>query len=89
MMCDEKLEPNATKNMVRGEAYRLGLTFHLGYDMILNLIKVEGISPEYMSERCFFQFQTSAGIPNLRSGEELDSNARTRSRTNAVNNSTR
>ncbi len=24
--------------------------------MILNLMRVEGISPEYMLERCFFQF---------------------------------
>lgn len=68
MMCDEKLEPQAAKEMVKGEADRLDSAFHLGYNMILNLMKVEGISPEYMLERCFFQFQSSAGIPMLESG---------------------
>jgi len=68
MMCDEKLEPNSAKEMVKGEADRLDSAFHLGYNMILNLMKVEGISPEYMLERCFFQFQSSAGIPKLEEG---------------------
>jgi len=32
---------------------------------VLNLMKVEGISPEFMLERCFFQFQSKNGIPLL------------------------
>ncbi|TFK65981.1 antiviral helicase [Pluteus cervinus] len=69
LMCDEKLEPPAAKEMIKGEADRLDSAFHLGYNMVLNLMKVEGISPEFMLERCFFQFQSSAGIPQLE--EEL------------------
>ncbi|CAK5275699.1 unnamed protein product [Mycena citricolor] len=69
MMCDEKLEPSAAINMVKGEADRLDSAFHLGYNMVLNLMKVEGISPEYMLEKCFFQFQSNAGVPQLE--EEL------------------
>ncbi|KAF8509169.1 ATP-dependent RNA helicase [Hysterangium stoloniferum] len=65
MMCDEKLEPTVAKNMIKGQADRLDSAFHLGYNMVLNLMKVEGISPEYMLERCFFQFQNNAGIPVL------------------------
>ena len=65
MMCDEKLEPTAAKDMIKGEADRLDSAFHLGYNMILNLMKVEGISPEFMLERCFFQFQSNAGVPLL------------------------
>jgi ATP-dependent RNA helicase DOB1 len=68
MMCDEKLEPAAAKNMVKGEADRLDSAFHLGYNMILNLMRVEGINPEYMLERCFFQFQNQNGIPRLDEG---------------------
>ena len=68
MMCDEKLEPAAAKNMVKGDADRLDSAFHLGYNMILNLMRVEGISPEYMLERCFFQFQNQTGIPHLDEG---------------------
>lgn len=68
MMCDEKLEPAAAKGMVKGEADRLDSAFHLGYNMILNLQRVEGISPEYMLERCFYQFQNQAGVPRLEEG---------------------
>ncbi|KAI0718441.1 antiviral helicase [Cerioporus squamosus] len=63
MMVDEKLEPAAAKEMVKGEADRLDSAFHLGYNMILNLMKVEGISPEFMLERCFYQFQNNAEVP--------------------------
>lgn len=68
MMCDEKLEPAAAKEMIKGQADRLDSAFHLGYNMILNLMKVEGISPEFMLERCFLQFQSNAGIPVLEDG---------------------
>lgn len=68
MMCDEKLEPSAAMNMIKGEADRLDSAFHLGYNMILNLMKVEGVSPEFMLERCFFQFQNNANIPVLKEG---------------------
>ncbi len=70
MMVDEKLEPQAAREMVHGEADRLNSAFHLGYNMVLNLMRVEGISPEYMLERCFFQFQNAASIPGLQ--KELD-----------------
>lgn len=69
MMCDEKLEPPAAKNMIKGEADRLDSAFHLGYNMVLNLMKIEVISPEYMLERCFLQFQSNAGVPMLEDGE--------------------
>ncbi|KIY47752.1 antiviral helicase [Fistulina hepatica ATCC 64428] len=65
MMVDEKLEPAHAKQMVKGEADRLDSAFHLGYNMIMNLMKIEAISPEYMLARCFFQFQNNAGIPQL------------------------
>lgn len=68
LMCDEKLEPSAAKTMVKGEADRLDSAFHLGYNMVLNLMKVEGISPEFMLERCFHQFQSLANIPTLQKG---------------------
>ncbi|KAF9004640.1 rRNA-processing arch domain-containing protein [Cyathus striatus] len=79
MMCDEKLEPSAAKTMVKGEADRLDSAFRLGYNMVLNLMKVEGISPEYMLERCFFQFQSSAGIPKLQ--DELRQEEEAKSKT--------
>ena len=68
MMVDEKLEPSTAKNMVKGEADRLDSAFHLSYNMILNLMRVEGVSPEYMLERCFFQFQNTTSVPKLETG---------------------
>jgi ATP-dependent RNA helicase DOB1 len=65
MMVDSKLEPATVKDIVRGEQDKLNSAFHLGYNMILNLIRVEGISPEYMLERCFYQFQNTASVTGL------------------------
>ncbi|KAL8827286.1 MAG: hypothetical protein Q9170_007072 [Blastenia crenularia] len=73
MMIDEKMEPAIAKDIVRGEQDKLNSAFYLGYNMILNLMRVEGISPEFMLERCFFQFQNSASVPQLeRERSELE-----------------
>ncbi|MCJ1225469.1 ATP-dependent RNA helicase mtr4 [Toensbergia leucococca] len=65
MMIDEKMEPGVAKEIVRGEQDKLNSAFHLGYNMILNLMRVEGISPEFMLERCFYQFQNTASVSGL------------------------
>lgn len=65
MMIDEKMEPQVAKGMVKGQADRLDSAFHLGYNMLLNLMRVEGISPEFMLESSFFQFQNAALVPVL------------------------
>ncbi|KAH3679533.1 hypothetical protein WICPIJ_008582 [Wickerhamomyces pijperi] len=65
MMIDEKMEPQVAKGMVKGVADRLDSAFHLGYNMILNLMRVEGVSPEYMLEHSFYQFQNAASVPQL------------------------
>lgn len=63
MMIDEKMEPAVAKDMVKGESDRMNSAFHLSYNMILNLLRVEGVSPEYMLEKCFYTFQNDANIP--------------------------
>lgn len=65
MMCDTKLEPEAAKGMVKGQADRLDSAFHLGYNMVLNLMRVEGVSPEFMLQKCFYQFQNTMNVPVL------------------------
>lgn len=65
LMIDEQMEPTVAKGMVTGQADRLDSAFHLSYNMILNLLRVEGISPEFMLERCFFQYQNQDKIPEL------------------------
>ncbi|KAJ8996351.1 ATP-dependent RNA helicase mtr4 [Exophiala dermatitidis] len=65
MMIDEQMEPTVAKEIVRGEQDKLNSAFYLGYNMILNLLRVEGISPEFMLERCFHQFQNTASVSGL------------------------
>ncbi|KAK4549673.1 ATP-dependent RNA helicase mtr4 [Oleoguttula mirabilis] len=65
MMIDEKMDPTVAKGIVRGEQDKLNSAFYLGYNMILNLTRVEGINPEFMLERCFFQFQNAASVSGL------------------------
>lgn len=45
------------KLMIAGEALSIESQFHLGYNMLLNLLRVEGANPEYMIQRSFYQFQ--------------------------------
>ncbi|KAH3900580.1 probable ATP-dependent RNA helicase DOB1 [Saccharomycodes ludwigii] len=86
MMIDEKMEPQVAKGMVKGQADRLDSAFHLGYNMILNLMRVEGISPEFMLEHSFYQFQNAASVPvmekKLKVLEEQNSNLEIEDETN-------
>lgn len=75
MMIDEKMEPAIAKDIVRGEQDKLNSAFHLGYNMILNLMRVEGISPEFMLERCFYQFQNTASVSGLEKGQWMKPSA--------------
>ena len=65
LMVDAAMDPAVAKDIVRGQQDRLNSAFHLGYNMILNLMRVEGISPVYMLERCFYQFQHAADATEL------------------------
>lgn len=67
LMLDEKLEPLTCKSMIKGEADPLNSAFHLTYNMILNMLRVEEMNPEYMLEKSFFQFQNNASLPILES----------------------
>jgi superfamily II RNA helicase len=55
---------------LQGESDNLYSSFHLKYNMILNMTRVEGISPEYILQRSFYQFQNTACLPVLEEGKE-------------------
>ncbi|XP_038207970.1 exosome RNA helicase MTR4 [Zerene cesonia] len=65
LMIDQKVAPATVKGMVQGKADPINSAFHLTYNMVLNLLRVEEINPEYMLERSFYQFQNQAAIPDL------------------------
>lgn len=65
LIIDEKVSPDTVRDIVQGRPDSLNSAFHLTYNMVLNLMRVEEIDPEYMLERSFFQFQNQAAIPEL------------------------
>lgn len=65
LMIDEKVSKAVGKDIVQGLANPINSAFHLTYNMVLNLLRVEEINPEYMLERSFFQFQNQSAIPGL------------------------
>ncbi|XP_034939443.1 exosome RNA helicase MTR4 [Chelonus insularis] len=65
LMIDEKVSPSVGKEIIQGKADPINSAFHLTYNMVLNLLRVEEINPEYMLERSFYQFQNQATIPIL------------------------
>lgn len=65
LMIDEKVSKTVGKEIVQGKPDPINSAFHLTYNMVLNLLRVEEINPEYMLERSFFQFQNQSSIPDL------------------------
>jgi ATP-dependent RNA helicase DOB1 len=55
LMLDEKMDPPAAKTMLKGAADYLNSSFHLGYNMLLNLIRVEEADPQFR-DFCFAEF---------------------------------
>jgi ATP-dependent RNA helicase DOB1 len=64
-MIDEKMEPAVAKDILKGTADPLNSAFHLGYNMLLNLMRVEGGDPERMMQLSFHQFQNERAAPAM------------------------
>jgi len=65
MMMDEGIDPIKAKDMIKGHSDSLNSSFHLGYNMVLNLMRVEGVDPETLMRKSFWQFQQTMSIPRL------------------------
>jgi ATP-dependent RNA helicase DOB1 len=50
---------------IKGVSDPLSSTFHLGYSMLLNLMRVEGADPEHVIKRSFYQFQHDRALPQF------------------------
>jgi len=51
--------------MLMGKPDALNSSFHLGYNMLLNLLRVEGVDPEYLIKKSFHQFQSDKCVGSL------------------------
>ena len=65
MMIDGKMEPVDAQNMVRGTADPIHSEFHLGYNMLLNLTRIEGGEPTHLIHRSFLQFTDTLQTPAI------------------------
>eukprot|EP00854_Cymbomonas_tetramitiformis_P010413 gene10413-12314_t len=60
-----RLEDPIAKQMVKGKADTLYSAFHVGYNMIINLTRQEGVTTEWLIRHSFRQFQTENALPAL------------------------
>ncbi|CAG2107236.1 unnamed protein product [Medioppia subpectinata] len=65
LMIDEKMSPSVGKELIKGKPDFLNSAFHLTYNMVLNLLRVEEVNPEYMLQHSFYQFQHYSEYPKL------------------------
>jgi len=65
LMMDEKISPSSGRELLKGLPDPINSAFHLTYNMVLNLLRVEEVNPEYMMERSFHQFQNYSKIPEV------------------------
>ena len=67
MSVNGKLCPNLILFFLscKGQADPLNSAFHLTYNMVLNLLRVEEVNPEIMLEKSFYQFQNYASVPGM------------------------
>jgi len=70
MMIDKKMEPADCKVMLRGQADPLFSAFVLGYNMLLNLLRVEDANPEYIIRRSLMQFQAALETPKIQAEKQ-------------------
>ncbi|KAF0989817.1 hypothetical protein HZS_1505, partial [Henneguya salminicola] len=65
LMLDDQTPIKTLKSILSGSADPLNSAFRLTYNMILNLLRIEGINPEHMMQKCFYQHQLSSRVPEI------------------------
>ena len=64
-MIDEKMDPDITKNMIYGASDPLFSSYHVSYNMVLNMLRVEDADPENLLRSSFHQYQQEQHAPEL------------------------
>ncbi|CAI4224198.1 unnamed protein product [Auanema sp. JU1783] len=65
LMVDSKMSSEDAKQIIKGKTDPLNSQFRLTYNMVLNLIRVEGFNPETMMRHSFRRFQALCETPKL------------------------
>jgi ATP-dependent RNA helicase DOB1 len=75
-MLDEKMEPAVCKDILYGAADPLNSSYRISYNMLLNLMRVEDVDPEFLIRASFHQYQREQEAPGLLAqAESLESEA--------------
>ncbi len=75
-MMDETMDPIVAKGILFGDPDALHSSYHISYNMLLNMLRVEGANPEFILRSSFHQYQQSQNAPALdKQAEELESRA--------------
>lgn len=70
---DERIQPETARAILKGNADPLRSSFHLEYNMLLNLLRSEEANPEYVISRSLAQFQADRALPDNQARlEELE-----------------
>ena len=64
-MLDEKMDPAVCKDILYGNPDPLNSSYRISYNMLLNLMRVEDVDPEYLLRASFHQFQREEEAPAL------------------------
>ena len=64
-MIDEKMEPSVCKSILYGDPDPLNSSYRISYNMLLNLLRVEDVDPEYLLRASFHQYQQESEAPAL------------------------
>jgi len=64
-MLDEKMDPTTCKAILYGQPDELYSSYHVSYNMLLNMLRVEGADPHFLVQSSFHQYQQESGAPAL------------------------
>lgn len=64
-MMDEKMEPAVCKGILYGDPDPLNSSYRISYNMLLNMMRVEDVDPEYLLRASFHQYQQESEAPKL------------------------
>ncbi|KAL0250941.1 hypothetical protein GEMRC1_000155 [Eukaryota sp. GEM-RC1] len=65
VMLNDKVEPGEMRDLMKGKAKNLDSAFRLTFNMILNTLRVEETSAEFLIEKSFLSFQKSKKLPEM------------------------
>ena len=63
---DSAMEPHDAKTLMMGHASPLMSQFRIRYNMMLSMMRLEGVNPHYVLQRSLRQFQMERRLPLLR-----------------------